>query len=157
MVHVDAESDARAERAFQGRQGRLVDVNDPVAARALHVGVIRGRVVLAGGGEVVDRGRAGHVRVGDDAELAERCQGPIDRRAVHARRRLGGPDRDLVGGEVVRRAVKDLDHGAACCRDPLTPGRKGFERLGHAVGGGGSHASIVRLCSCVVADSMAAT
>ena len=67
----------------------------------------------SGHGEVVHRGGAANVRVGDQPELAECRQSTIDSRPVNSRSRCLGAGDDLLGSEVLLGAVQNLDDGLA--------------------------------------------
>ena len=71
--------------------------------------------------KVVRRPRPAEVDMGDEAELAERVQGPVDGGAVDARAQLLGPLADLLGAQVLLGPREHLDHGEPGRRDPLAP------------------------------------
>jgi hypothetical protein len=111
--------DLEANFAINAADQRVQDVHGDID-HGLAVGALQVRVWsrprLVDGfrhGEMVNRGGAADVRVGDQPELAECRQGTIDRRPVNTRsRRLGASD-DLFGSEVLLRAVQNLDDGLA--------------------------------------------
>jgi high-affinity nickel-transport protein len=112
---LDLEANLAIDAADQRVQDIHGDIDDRLAVGALQMGMRSrsGMVGRFGHREVVDRGRATDVRMGDEPELAECRQGTIDRRPVDSRSRCLGPRDDLVGCEVIISAIENLDYGLA--------------------------------------------
>ena len=115
MMWLDVEANLAIDAADQRVQDIDGEIDHRLAVGALQMGVRgrRGMVGRFGHGEVVNRGRAANMRVGDQPELAQRRQGTIDRRAVNSRSRCLGAGDDLLGSEVLLGAVQNLDDGLA--------------------------------------------
>ncbi len=112
---LDLEANLAIDAADQRVQDIHGDIDHRLAVGALQMSMRsrRGMVGRFGHREVVNRGRATDVRMGDEPELAECGQGPINRRPVNSRsRRLGTRD-DLLSCQVLLRAVQDLDDSLA--------------------------------------------
>ena len=112
---LDLEAHLAIDAADQGGQHVHGDVDHCLAVGALQMGMPsrRGTVGRFGHGEVVHRGGAANVRVGDQPELAECRQGPIDSRPVNSRSRCLSASDDLLGSKMLLGAVQNLDDGLA--------------------------------------------
>jgi len=104
-----------ADRAGQGLEGLCGQVDDGSAHAALEVRV--GHTVHIG--EMIDRARPRDVGMGDDAQVAERGQSPVDGGPVHARSPVGGQVDDLGGAHVPDAAGQDLQDRDPRRGDPL--------------------------------------
>ena len=89
MMWLDVEANLAIDAADQRVQDVDRDIDDRLAVGALQMGMRgrRGMVGRFGHGEVVNRGRAADMRVGDQPELAQCRKGTIDRRPVYSRSR----------------------------------------------------------------------
>ena len=118
--------------------------------------------------QVVDRRRTAEVGVGDQAELAEGGQGPVDAGPVDPGRRGLGPAGDLVRGQVPGGPVEHLDDRRAHPGDPLAAGPEPSSaartrgrpaepcvvaRIWSLSPGGRFPGSIVQLCDDVASNS----
>jgi hypothetical protein len=121
MMWLDLEANLAIDAADQSVQDIHGDIDDRLAVGALQMGMRsrRGMIGRFGRGEVVNRGGAADVCVGDQPELAECRQGTIDRRPVNSRSRCFGAGDDLFGSEMLLRAVQHLDDGLASSRYAL--------------------------------------
>jgi hypothetical protein len=115
MMRLDQETDLGVHSADQRVQNVYGDVDDSLAVGALQMRVRRNCVLGGnrGQGEMVDRGRASDVGVRNEAKIAKRGQGAIDRSPMNPWSRCFGPGDDLVGGQVLVRAIEYLDDGLA--------------------------------------------
>ena len=121
MMWFDLEANLAIDAADQSVQDIHGDIDHCLAVGALQMGMRsrRGMVGRFGQREVVNRGGAADMCVGDQPELAECRQGTIDRRPVNSGSRCFGAGDDLFGGEVLFGAVQHLDDGLASSRHAL--------------------------------------
>jgi hypothetical protein len=114
MMRLDLKANFAIDAADQRVQDIHGDIDHGLAVGALQVRVrSRGLADRFRDSEMVNRGGAADVRVGDQPELTECRQGTIDRRPVNSRCRCLGASDDLLSSEVLLGAVQDLDDGLA--------------------------------------------
>jgi hypothetical protein len=111
MMWLDLEANLPIDAADQGGQDAHRDIDQGLAVGALQMGMgsRSGLVRRLGHREVVNRGGAADVRVGDEPELTECGQSAIDGRPVDSRSRCLGASDDLIGSQMVMGAVQNLD------------------------------------------------